>query len=272
MRSTQITIHETDALNRLLYQYKGKPYIDSLIKDICTTQIQELEDAIIPLFNRLDIDASEGVQLDEIGEIVGQSRLGLLDATYRLFLKAKIGANVSEGDIPRVIDVWKLITNANLVQLLEAYPAEVDLYYDVPLDSSLTSLAFDLIQKVAGAGIAVGFIAVFENGNAFTLDGDVAGDHGTDDENAGFSGLSQGTNTSVSSLKLIDSGATFVTDGVGVGAEVANVDGDTDALVTEVVDGTTLKIDTDIFTLTGKNYYVANSNTGGKLSYLQAAQ
>lgn len=270
MRSTQITTHESDALARLLYQYKGKPKLESLIKDIITTQTQELENAIIPLFSRLNINDSIGLQLDNIGTIVGQPRLGLLDTVYRLFLKAKIGANVSESDIPRVIDVWKLITNANIVQLLEAFPAEVDLYYDVPLDDSLTVLAFDLIQTVVGAGIAVGFIAVFENGNAFTLDGDVVGDDGTIDTLLGLgAALSQGSNTSVSANKLIDSGATFQSDGVDNTMKVYNTSDDTESEIASVDSEIQLTLDVDIFTASPKDYYV-NENTGGKLAYLQA--
>jgi hypothetical protein len=271
MRSTQITTHETDALNRLLYQYKDKSNIESLIKDICATQIQDLENVLFQLFSRLDIDASVGVQLDNIGEIVGQSRSGLSDTVYRLFLKARIGANVSEGDIPRVIDVWKLITRSNIVELREVYPAEVDLYYDVPLDTDLIDLAFALIQKVVGAGILVGFIAVFFNGNAFTCDGEVVGNDGEIDPLLGFgSALSQGSNTSISANKLIDSGATFLTDSVDNTMLVYNTSDENKADIVSVDSEIQLTLDADIFTATPKEYYV-NENTGGKLSYLQAA-
>jgi hypothetical protein len=272
MRATQITTHEIDALARLLYQYKDKTNLESLIKDLFTTQIQELEDAIIPLYTRLGIDDSVGVQLDEIGEIVGQSRLGLDDTTYRLFLKAKIGVNVSEGDIPRVIDVWKLITNATIIELIEAFPAEVDLYYDVPLGDSLKDLAFALIQGVVGAGIAVGFIAVFIIGNSFTLDDDVVGDDGLIDTALGLgAALSQGSNTSVSANKLIDNTATFQTDLVDNTMIVYNTSDGTVANIVSVDSEIQLTLDADIFTSTPKDYYV-NENTGGQLAYLQAAQ
>jgi hypothetical protein len=215
MRVTQITTHEQDALNRLIYQYKGKVNLKNLIKDLSTTQIQEIENAAIELYSRLNIDDSEGVQLNKIGEIVGQPRNGLSDTTYRIFLKAKIAVNVSEGDIEQVISVWKLMTGSSIVSLLEAYPAEVDLYYDVPLDDSVKDLAFALIQDVVGAGISVGFIAVFLIGLSFTLDDAVIGDDGEINTLEGLgNALSQGTNTSVSANKLIDIGSTFQSDGV----------------------------------------------------------
>ncbi len=270
MRATPITTHETDAIARLLYQYKDKPNIESLIKDLFTTQIQELEDAIIPLYTRLSIDDSIGVQLDEIGEIVGQERLGLQDDAYRVFIKAKIGVNVSESDIPRVIDVWKLITNATINQLIETFPAEVNFYYDVPIDDSLKDLVFLLMQKVVGAGIGVGFLAVFVVGNAFTLDGDVVGDDGAIDTLLGLgAALSQGSNTSVSANKLIDNTATFQTDLVDNTMIVYNTSDNTVANIVSVDSEIQLTLDADIFTATPKDYYV-NENTGGQLSYLQA--
>ncbi len=294
MRITPITTHEADALNRLLFQYKGKENLENLIKDLYTTRAQALENGLLPLYNRLNIDLSEGVQLDGIGQIVGQLRLGLSDSFYRIFLKARIGVNVSEGDIARVIDVWKLMTNSNIVQLLEAFPAEVDLYYDVPLDDDLAVLAFSLIQDVVGAGIGVGFAAVFENGNAFALDGDVVGDDGTIDVLQGLGGaLSQGTNTSISANKLIDSGATFQSDGVDNTMIVYNTSDDTVSDIVSVDSETELTLSDNIFFgdflideagdflidesgnfLTDesgvpKEYYV-NENTGGKLAYLQA--
>lgn len=270
MRATQIITHEEDALNRLLFQYKGKENLEKLIKDLYTTRTQSLENGLFQLYGRLDIDNSSGIQLDNIGTIVGQNRLGLPDATYRLFLKAKIGANVSEGDIPRVIDVWKLITNANVVQLLEAFPAEVDLYYDVPLDDSLTALAFVLIQNVVGAGIAVGFLAVFDPVEGFTLDGDVVGDDGTIDTDLGLGGaLSQGANTSVSAGRLIDNTATFQTDLVDNTMKVYNTSDNTESKIASVDSEIQLTLDDDIFLSSPKEYYV-NENTGGKLAYLQA--
>jgi hypothetical protein len=60
-------------------------------------QAQDLEDALQSLFNVYDIDNVGGVQLDVIGTIIGQPRLGVDDATYRLYLKTRIMANRSTG-------------------------------------------------------------------------------------------------------------------------------------------------------------------------------
>lgn len=170
MAITQITDHKQAAKDRLLQQYKGKTNVEGFVDGLGGDQIQELEDALFDFFDRLDIDIATGQQLDNIGQIVGQDRLGLADPIYRLFLKAKIGQNVSESEIERVIDVWKLITQANIILLLESFPAQVDLFTDVELPPTLVDAAFELIQNVVGAGIPVQTIGIFDATEAFGFD------------------------------------------------------------------------------------------------------
>ncbi len=258
----QITDHESAAKNRLVWQYKTKPRLENLLKAITGPEIQLLEDTFFDLLSRLDIEASEGQQLDNLGTIVGQSREGLSDTVYRIFIKAKIGQNVSESDMARVIDIWKLMTQANVVQAIEAFPAEVDLYTDIELADELKTIAFDLIQKVVGAGISVGFAAVYYPDGPFGFEDSTP-------ETKGFGGaLSQGFSTSISSFKLIDSGASFQSDGVDNTMIVYNTDDDAVAGIVSVDSEIQLTIDADIFTATPKYYYV-NEDVGGKLSFLQ---
>lgn len=74
----------------------------------------------------------------------------------------------------------------------------------------------------------------------------------------GFAGGTEytGTNTSVATNQLLDSGATFDTDEVTTSWTVFNLATNATALVTSVVDGQTLQLDTDIFTTTSTNYAI----------------
>ena len=166
----KISTHSNDAQSRLIFQYQNSVNFKRLIDSLFGQQIQSLEDGIYDLLNRLDIDASSGIQLDNIGILVGQDRLGLSDNIYRLFLKARIGKNVSEAEADRVVSVWQLISQSESVHLVEAYPCEIDLYYDTALDENLIQYAYDLIQDVVGAGIVVEYIAVFDIDNAFSFE------------------------------------------------------------------------------------------------------
>lgn len=71
------------------------------------------------------------------------------------------------------------------------------------------------------------------------------------------SNIPSGTNTTSTELKLIDSGATFVTDGVqSSNWRVTNMDTGKQAIVTSVDSETQLTLNTDIFLGTGENYEV----------------
>lgn len=86
--------------------------------------------------------------------------------------------------------------------------------------------------------------------------------------------LSSGTSTSGSSAHLVDSSATFITDGVAVGDLVINDTSATHGIVKSVVSETELEIWDNIFqqTWNGVTYRVATANNTGaavvKISYL----
>lgn len=172
MNVTQITTHVADAKARLIQQYKSKPRLEALISALSGEQIQALEDAAYAMRNRLNIDLSSGAQLDGIGAIVGQAREGRDDATYRLWIKARIGVNVSEGDIERVISIWKLLSGGTAVQLIEVFPAEIALYTNAPLPVGYESEILRIMRDVTGAGISVYPLVVFTTGY-FGFDGDL---------------------------------------------------------------------------------------------------
>lgn len=67
---------------------------------------------------------------------------------------------------------------------------------------------------------------------------------------------SSGTNTGVTANKLVDSGATFQTDGVAVGDPVTNTSDNLITTVSAIDSETTLSLDDNIFTATPKNYSV----------------
>lgn len=259
---TQITDHAAQAKARLLFQYQGKANIEALLDSLGGQQIQDLEDILFDINTRLDIDNSVGVQLNNIGLIVGQPRKGQDDITYRLFLKAKAGVNVSEGDIERVLSVWKIITGGTIVSLTEIYPAAIELFSDTPVVGELEVAAFELMQDVISAGVSVVSVIISPD-NAFGFEGSV--------DTLGFDDLfASGQNTSVSAFKLIDSGANFGPDGTVPGSEVIEVVGNVKALVVSVDSTIQLTLDTDIFQ-SSPLYYEVIDGGGGGLSKVQSA-
>ena len=141
--------------------------IELLIAALGGQQIQDLEDTLISLLDRLDISTMEGDQLDLIGGIVGQDRQGFTDTKYRLFLQAKIGQNVSETDIERVLSTWILLTQATTIELVEIFPAEITLYSEITVDASELTLLFEFVRDILAAGVNFGGYGVFPEAGTF---------------------------------------------------------------------------------------------------------
>lgn len=79
--------------------------------DILGGLSQDWEDAAQSLFSLLSIEDSVGQQLDVIGRIVGQARVGLADSIYRIYLRARIAANRSTGVPEDIYTVFRLLYN-----------------------------------------------------------------------------------------------------------------------------------------------------------------
>jgi hypothetical protein len=162
MTLTHDTSHQSEAVARLCQQYVGNAGIVALL-DAHSEGIQLLEDALWTLqTDRLPLDSATGVQLDGIGDIVGQIRNGMSDDLYRLWLKA------------RMLAIVRVITeSANPIQVVGVYPAGVLLLIAGELPTTASDLAQILGQAVA-AGVSLQFIySTTDDAHTFTFaDGD----------------------------------------------------------------------------------------------------
>jgi hypothetical protein len=182
--TNKIDTHIAEAKKRLLHQYRHSARISALIEILFGRPVQDLEDASWQLYDRLDIEKAQGAQLDNIGNIVGLSRIGWNDVLYRLLLKAKIGKNVSKGTFEDVISVWQLLAQAGRIQVVEIYPAQIDLYSDTPIDGEISGFVRKLMQGVVAAGVRVDFLAIiFSTTNAFGFESDDETVNGFGDHN-----------------------------------------------------------------------------------------
>jgi len=129
--------------------------IENLMISLFGNQIQSLENAMRTMYYRLNIDRMEGEELDQIGTIVNQSRLGYDDDFYRLMLKVKIGINVSVGDIEKIITLWKLIAGTTNVALREIFPAKIKLETDVYLTDAEFLFLKDAISQALAGGVGL---------------------------------------------------------------------------------------------------------------------
>jgi hypothetical protein len=95
--------------SRLFTQFRSAASWVAWCDNVLGPQFDDLEQAGQTLLTLLDIDESEGVQLDTIGRVVGQSRNGVDDDTYRLYLSARILANKSTGTVEDIFKVMRAL-------------------------------------------------------------------------------------------------------------------------------------------------------------------
>lgn len=102
---TRITDHVTRALATLPSQWRDSPKVRALVSVLAKPD-QDLEDTAWDLYSKRGVETAEGVQLDILGKLVGQLRLGLSDDDFRRLIRVRILANRAGGradTITRVI-------------------------------------------------------------------------------------------------------------------------------------------------------------------------
>lgn len=168
------TTHAEDAIARLIEQYKGKPRIEAFIQALAD-RVQDLEDTLYDIFFESAIANATGTQLDDIGDIVGQQRQGMLDAEYRTFVRARIKANRSSGRIEELIEILRLILDgqtvppATAIRARDAYPAGVALEADGVTSNTLI-IWRDFLNGAKSAGVRCHFVSNSEEEDAFLAD------------------------------------------------------------------------------------------------------
>lgn len=172
----QILDHIILAKKRLISQYKQKPRLEGLVEAL-VQDIQNLENTAVQLNTERGLDTAVGEQLDGIGQIVGLEReTGQSDDDYRTLIKAKIGINLSQGEPERMIQIYKVLTGADLVLLQELFPGAVAISSEVdPGSQEEVDRLIRIMESMAPAGVRVDFLGIFDADEAFAFDGDLPG-------------------------------------------------------------------------------------------------
>lgn len=95
-------------LARLYWQFKKVADWQAMAA-MLAVQSQDLEEAAQTLLAIVDINTAEGAQLDLLGRVVQQQRLGASDAIYRMYLKARILVNRSGGSPEHLYKVFNAL-------------------------------------------------------------------------------------------------------------------------------------------------------------------
>jgi hypothetical protein len=177
-----------------LQQYKK----DGSVRDLLvafSSPFNETDQMFFDLFTILDIDLSVGKQLDVIGKIIGQRRLGLSDSEYRIRLKLRIAVNRSFGDPETAIALISALTGATRVQYIPQYPANATFFTNGTV--AVPNLS-DEVDSVTPLGVGSSVITSALGDTPFVFGGD--------DDGLGF-------NRVIGEVFLLDTNESLILDG-----------------------------------------------------------
>jgi len=134
---------------RLAGRINQKPLVEALAVSL-PKQLTIVEATLDQLKNERSIDTAIGIQLDKVGEIVGEPRNGRDDETYRQYIRFRVFINVSKGRPHDVIYATRFATQGDDIQYQEFFPAQVVMFSDGYAASKDTPT---LLQDVSPAAV-----------------------------------------------------------------------------------------------------------------------
>ncbi len=132
-----------DMLNRLTDAYnKAKESNIGKLLQLVASELEDIELALKEIERQRDVDEAEGYTLDRIGRNVLEVRNGKLDKQYRDFIKTKVRANLSAGDIETINEIAAVFIGDNFKSIREMW----DFGASDPLDAEPAALLFRVID------------------------------------------------------------------------------------------------------------------------------
>lgn len=142
------------AQDRLIEQDKQRITTLSVV-DAFVDEIQTVENSIFDVYTKRGMDTAIGAQLDVIGIIVGESRVGRSDDIYRIAIKARIKLNTGSGEPNTIIDAMKQFMNTDIVDFSEPYPAYFTLFIQTNINiSNIASIVREISPTGVGSSVS----------------------------------------------------------------------------------------------------------------------
>ena len=137
-----------DSKNLLTQEYKGKPRIEGFLCAL-GEQAQLLENAFYQLLTLRSLSTATGVNLDRLGDIVGEKRRDRLDDVYRVYIGIRILVNSSDGKVEQILSIMRAaFGNMAGFYIFENAPMSVQVF--LPTDiGDILPLDFTLYLRLA---------------------------------------------------------------------------------------------------------------------------
>lgn len=136
-------------VERLVWALQEKPNVTKML-EVFLQEIQEIEDLLLSILEVKDINTAKGVQLDNIGYILGQYREGRGDEEFREALLQQININTANGTYQTIYDIIKEYTNSDRLRITPSSMAFASLYINGQKNISLNT--WKLLDQIKPAG------------------------------------------------------------------------------------------------------------------------
>lgn len=149
MIPTQELDHIGKARALLTDQFKGTAVIQGVL-DALVQEAQESENAVFDVITKRILDNATAAQLDSLGVLVGEARIGRSDDEYREGIRLRIRVNRSKGRAKDIMEVTKLaLPEGTTFKYQEVYPASfIVTAFSIPSPRVLRDALID--AKAAG--------------------------------------------------------------------------------------------------------------------------
>jgi hypothetical protein len=150
--------HVNDALALLLEQYKNRDRIRALLSALIAP-FQDLENVFYDIYDAFLLDNATGEQLDYLGALVGEKRRERNDGTYRTYIRARIAINRSNGRIPELLAILRIVSDpADTYHLRELMRATMILHIQQQIEDTSNPPAqvvvlHDMMRQAKGGGV-----------------------------------------------------------------------------------------------------------------------
>jgi hypothetical protein len=149
MQLVKATKFVFNAQNRLLEQDKQREKTVKLVTSVIS-EVQEVENAMYDVYTNCGVYTAIGAQLDVVGLLVGEARVGRIDEVYRTAILARIKLNVGGGEPDTIIDAIKQWMNPILINFTEPAPAYFTLFIQSAVN--IPNIA-TIVKEISPAGV-----------------------------------------------------------------------------------------------------------------------
>jgi hypothetical protein len=166
----KITDHVAQGLDRLISLYQAAVNIPKIIT-ILLEEVQVFEDLAYDVYLALLLDTSFGDALNRLGKLVGASRRGLADATFKEIIRITDNANTGRGFPEQIAFVATSLTGADSTQYVQAGTANyrLNIYISAPIDPAIIDIFNEIMLLMRPSGVGLGDIVEVES-DSFIFD------------------------------------------------------------------------------------------------------